>query len=162
MNRGGVRNAIPGGWQTSGSFTANTGSPFTVLQGGANTRNSLAGNLYPNRLSDGSLPADQRSIKRWFDTTAFGSPAIYKFGTAGRDILRGPGFWDFDLGLMKDFRVPLRLSEQSRFQFRGDFFNVLNHPNLAPPNSTTGSAALATITSASPARTIQVGLQFLF
>jgi hypothetical protein len=63
---------------------------------------------------------------------------------------------------MKDFRVPLHLGEQSRFQFRGDFFNILNHPNLAQPNSTTGSAALGTITSASQARTIQVGLQFLF
>lgn len=162
MNRRGPLNAAFGGWQTSASFTANTGSPFSVLQGGTNTSNSLAGSLFPNRLSDGSLPSGQRTIQSWFNTGAFGSPATYTFGNAGRDILRGPGFWDLDLALMKDFRIPLGFGEQPRLEFRGDFFNLLNHPNFGLPNSTTGSAAFGTITSASPARIVQVGLQFMF
>ena len=112
-------NAILGGWQTSGTFTANTGSPFTVLQGGANTSNSLAGSLFPNRLQDGSLPSGQRSIARWFDTAGFASPALYRFGTSGRDILRGPGFWDFDLGLMKDFRIPVRVCRAAAIPISG-------------------------------------------
>jgi len=162
LNRGGLLNAAFGGWQTSESFTANTGSPFTVLQGGANTSNSLAASLFPNRLLNGSLPSGQQSIGEWFNTAAFAGPTTYTFGNSGRDILRGPGFWDFDLALMKDFAIPLRLGEQPRLEFRGDFFNMLNHPNFALPNGTTGSAAFGTITSASPARTIQVGLQFMF
>ncbi|HUK19834.1 MAG TPA: carboxypeptidase regulatory-like domain-containing protein [Bryobacteraceae bacterium] len=162
LNRGGLLNAVLGGWQTSGSFTANTGSPFTVLQGGANTSNSLAGSLFPNRLSNGALLSGQQSISQWFNTAAFASPALYTFGNSGRDILRGPGFWDFDFALMKDFQAPLHLGEEPRLEFRGDFFNLLNHPNFALPNATTGSAAFGTITSASPARTIQVGLQFMF
>jgi hypothetical protein len=71
-------------------------------------------------------------------------------------------FWDYDFALMRDFRIPLHLSEQSRLQFRADFFNLFNHPNLGQPNSTTGSGAFGTITSASSPRTIQLGLQFLF
>ena len=105
MNRGGVLNAVFGGWQTSNTFSANTGSPFSVLQGGSNTSNSLAGSLFPNRVKNGSLPSP--TIADWIDATAFASPGLYTFGTSGRDILRGPGFWDFDLGLMKNFVMPL-------------------------------------------------------
>jgi len=162
LNRGGIANAVLGGWQSSESFTANTGSPFTVLQGGANTSNSLAGSLFPNRLSNGSLPSGQQTLSAWFNTSAFASPAAYTFGNSGRDILRGPGFWDLDFALMKDFRIPLRGAEPPSLEFRGDFFNLFNHPNFALPNATTGSAAFGTITSASPARTIQVGLQLMF
>lgn len=162
LNRGGFINAVLGGWQTSVNFSANTGSPFTVYQGGADTSNSLAGNLYPDRIKSGVLPSGQRTIAHWFDTTAFTSPALYHFGTSGRNILRGPGFWDLDSGLRKNFGLPLRFAEQSRLELRADFFNILNHPNLAQPNSTTGSSAFGTITSASPGRTIEVGLQFSF
>ena len=160
LNGTGVMDVIAGGWQASTSLTANTGSPFTVLQGGSNTSNSLAGSLFPNRVKNGSLASP--TIADWIDPTAFASPALYTFGTAGRDILRGPGFWDLDLALMKNFVLPLHFGEHPRLQFRGDFFNVLNHANLALPNATTGSAAFGTITSASPSRTIQLGLQFLF
>jgi hypothetical protein len=63
---------------------------------------------------------------------------------------------------MKDFPIPVRFGEQPRLEFRGDFFNFLNHPNFALPSATTGSAAFGTITSASPARIIQLGLQLMF
>lgn len=162
LNKGGVLNAVLGGWQVSSNFTANTGSPFSVLQGGTNTSNSLAGSLFPNRLSNGALPSGQQTIHEWFNTSAFASPAIYTFGNSGRDILRGPGFWDLDTALMKDFPIPVRFGEQPRLEFRGDFFNFLNHPNFALPSATTGSAAFGTITSASPARIIQLGLQLMF
>jgi hypothetical protein len=162
LNKASIWKATLGGWQTSGSFTANTGFPFSVYQGGTNTSNSLGGSLFPNRLRNGSLPSGQQSAAAWFDTGAFAAPALYTFGNSGRDILRGPGFWDYDFALMRDFRIPLHLSEQSRLQFRGDFFNLFNHPNLGQPTSTTGSGAFGTITSASSPRTIQLGLQLLF
>ncbi len=162
LNHGGILNAILGGWRTSANFSANSGSPFTVYQGGANTSNSLAGSLFPNRVKKGILPSGQQTIAHWFDTTAFVSPAAYQFGNSGRNILRGPGYWDLDSGVMKNFPLPISLGEAPRLELRGDFFNVLNHPNLAQPNSTTGSNAFGTITSSSPGRAIQVGMQFLF
>jgi Carboxypeptidase regulatory-like domain len=162
LNRGGFLNAVLGGWETSVNFAANTGSPFTVYEGGANTSNSLAGSLYPNRVKSGVLPSGQRTIAHWFDTTAFVNPPLYHFGTSGRNILRGPDFWNLDSGLMKNFALPLSLREQPHLQVRGDFFNVLNHPNLAQPNGTTGSSAFGTITSASPGRTIEAGFQLSF
>lgn len=162
INHRGILDAILGGWRMSANFSANSGSPFTVYQGGANTSNSLAGSLFPNRIGKGTLPSGRRTIAHWFDTTAFTSPAAYQFGNSGRDILRGPGYWDVDSGLMKDFPLPIPLGENPHLELRGDFFNVLNHPNFAQPNSTTGSNAFGTITSSSPARAIQVGLQFLF
>src|SRR5260370_15027244 len=116
LNQGRIVNAVLGGWQTSGALTANTGAPFTVLVGGPNLTGSLGGNVYPDRVGQGALSADRRSLNHWFDTSAFVDPQPYRFGTAGRNILRGPGYGAFDLGLMKDFHLPV--TEQARLQVR--------------------------------------------
>jgi hypothetical protein len=63
---------------------------------------------------------------------------------------------------MKDFRMPPQWPQGARLQFRADAFNLFNHANLGLPNSTTGSSAFGTITSASAPRAIQLGMQFLF
>jgi hypothetical protein len=64
----------------------------------------------------------------------------------------GPGYGDVDLGLQKNFPV----SESMRFQFRADFLNLFNHPNLGKPN---GSGL---ITTSQDAREIQFALKFYF
>jgi hypothetical protein len=121
----------------------------------------------PNRIGEGSLPSDQRTADRWFDTSAFvalsatpgatGFVPNQIFGNSGVGILRGPGLVNFDFNLAKDFRLHERLSAQ----FRAEFFNALNHTNLGVPGVTIG-AGFGQITTAADARIIQFALKLRF
>ncbi|HEV2575972.1 MAG TPA: carboxypeptidase-like regulatory domain-containing protein [Acidobacteriaceae bacterium] len=131
-----------GGWDVSGIVRAHSGLAFT-----AQSNAFIAG--YANdapALFDGDSSAVQRSVHKetgglfLFSNTnnalnAFGPPIGFNIGS--RNTLRGPTFFNLDAGLAKSFA--LWPSEGMKLQFRGDAFNVLNHPNfLAPSNN--GSA----------------------
>jgi len=141
LNRGGAASLLLGGWRTNGFLTMQTGLPFNVGHSGANTGG--AGGSRANFVRDATLPSDQRSIDRWFDITAFAQPAIYTFGNLGRNTLYGPGRWNYDMSLLKDF--PIR--EALKLQFRADAFNVFNHPQFGQPASTIGTGQPGRITS---------------
>jgi hypothetical protein len=165
LDHGGVANFFVGGWTASESFSANTGFPFTVL---ASTPNpALSGSLFAN--VSGNPKASSPTISQWFNVAAFSNPAAFTFGNSSRDMLRGPGFWDWDVSMGKQFPLPIGTEKRYHMDLRGDFYNVLNHPNFAQPNSTVGSAATGKITAIAfsntnnnPARQIQVGLSFVF
>jgi hypothetical protein len=153
-------NIAAGGWDTNFIFTAQTGLPFTpALQ----TSVSNAGGSRPNRLKSGEL--DNPDPFLWFDTSfntpdaAWGVPAQYTFGNAGRNILRGPGRVNFDWSLFKDFVA----SERWRLQYRAEFFNLFNTPQFDLPNSSIGNPAAGRITATiGPNRQIQMGLRLSF
>ena len=94
----------------------------------------------------------------WFNTAAFAQPAAYTFGNEGVGILRAPGLVDLDFSLLRNFRI----TERIRTEFRGEFFNALNHTNLGLPGQTFGSAAFGVISSSGPARQIELGARILF
>src|SRR4029077_2985878 len=60
-------------WQLSGIFSAQGGHPFTVPRSPAPPATGRGAG--PTRTAEGALPADQRSVKRWFNTAAFVAPA---------------------------------------------------------------------------------------
>ncbi len=64
-------------------------------------------------------------------------PDPYTFGNMGRNILRSPGFYNWDMSVTKLVKV----SERFNMQLRGEFFNVLNHPNFYPSSATSRIAA---------------------
>jgi Carboxypeptidase regulatory-like domain/TonB dependent receptor len=141
VNHSGVGDLVLGGWQTNGFVTIQTGLPFTPgLQ--TTTVNTGTGSR-PNRIASGSLPSGQRSIDRWFDVTAFTTPAPFTYGNSGRDILFGPGRVNFDMSLFKEF--PLR--ETVKLQFRAESFNIFNTPQFGLPNGSIGSAQAPVISS---------------
>lgn len=151
--------AALGDWQINGVFTAYTGQPFTpeLSYSPANS-----GDNRPNRIAGGNLPSDERSVARWFDTSAFVAGPAYVFGNAGRNILIGPGAVNLDFSAFKSFPVPI-LGERGSLQFRGEFFNLFNHPQFSLPNSTVNIPQGGAITStASAMRQIQFGLKLLF
>ena len=119
-----------GGWQLTGVNTLQTGLPFSVGLGfdSSNVGNAPH-NARPDRLSNGTLGRSERSIDRWFDTSAFAVPAQFTHGNAGRLILDGPGTVNFDLGITRTFTVTERL----RLQFRTEFFNAMNTPQFDQP-----------------------------
>jgi hypothetical protein len=138
-------------------FSAQGGQPFTVT---LNTDPSATGTTaHPNRIADGVLPADQRSVKHWFDTSAFVAPTCICFGNSGRGVVRGPGFMDLDLGIIRNFHV----TERFRLQFRAESFNLMNHPNLGLPNFNIGNPLAGTITTTiNPERQNQFALKLYF
>jgi hypothetical protein len=145
-------------WQAAGILTAQSGSPFTVVLAGAPAASAAAfGNPErPDLVGDPfkagpvaanptcQAPAQVGTPQDWFNQCAFAEPAAEPFGpafgTEGRNILTGPGYTNLDFSLAKS--VPLR-AENRRLQFRGEFFNLLNHPNFDIPNHTFDLTACA-------------------
>ena len=116
-----------------------TKSPAThTLNIGSGTR--------ADRLREGSLPSDERTVQRWFDTEAFAAPGPQRVGNAGRNILRGPGRRQVDCSLFKAF--PFSKDGGRRVEFRAEAFNLTNTPQFINPSSTFGAAGFGTITSA--------------
>jgi hypothetical protein len=94
----------------------------------------------------------------WFNTSAFSLPRAGTFGSAGLNILRGPGFQNWDIALFKNFRITERIGAQ----FRGESFNFLNHPLLSNPNTNPRSGDFGRVTSKFNERNIQLGIKILF
>ncbi len=155
------RHRFAGGWQLSGIFEAETGAPFSVLMPCA-AIGAEGNNCRPDLLRDGAaLPGDQRSPARWFDKTAFAVPSTPAFGNAGRNLLRGPGSLGFDAALSKSFALGATDGPR-RLRLRGEVFNFLNHANFGLPVHSIDSAANGTITSAAPARVVQMTARMEF
>ncbi|MFN7939472.1 MAG: TonB-dependent receptor [Bryobacteraceae bacterium] len=138
------QNRIYGGWQANAIATFQSGLPFTPTMAASNLNNAGAYQL-PNRSCEGSLPNDQRSISRWFDTTCFVAPPALQYGNSGLNILRGPGLSQVDIALLKNFKLPFK--ETARFQFRAEAFNLANRANFRLPNFNIGVPAGGTITN---------------
>ena len=157
MKKGRAADLIIGGWQVNGLAIMQTGLPFTLGHAGANTGG--AGGSRPDYLRNPEIPSDQRTLERWFDPTAFLTPAIFTFGNVGRNTLYGPGRWNVDSSLFKDFF----LTEKVKLQFRAEAFNLFNHPQFGQPNATIGTGPAGTITStAGNPRQLQLALRLQF
>ena len=119
-----------------------SGAPFTMQTN--NTNSFSAGANRANVLRDGNLPAGERTVERWFDTTAFADPGPYKFGNAGRGILQADGRVNFDFSIAKNFNF----AEKRYVQFRAELFNTFNHPDFAPPGHALGGPSFGAISEA--------------
>jgi len=153
-----LSNAVLGGWQMSAIAVLRSGFPFTVTTAG-NIANTGGITQVPIRISDPNLARSVRTEDRFFDTSAFVAPAAFTLGNAGGNPLVGPGFQNVDMSLGKVFR----LRERFTAHFRGEFFNILNHPNQGQPGATLGTATFGRITSTTgEPRTLQFGLKLLY
>jgi hypothetical protein len=115
--------------------------------------------------SQGGLAADVvRQPQSWFNPCAFATPQPGRFGSAGRNILIGPGIQNLDISLVKN--MPFR-TEGRRLQLRAEVFNLLNHPNLDIPEHLLGTPAFGKVLSANaygnkPPRQLQLGFRYAF
>ena len=149
------------GWQLNGINTLRTGFPFTIRSGVDNALTGVGGNT-ADQIGDRTLP-DGRSkgdaIQNWFNTAAFVPNKIGTVGNVGMDAVRGPGFWNVDIGASRNFLI----TETKRVEFRASFYNLFNHGNLGLPNATQSSPTFGRITGmANDARVIDLGLKFAF
>jgi hypothetical protein len=165
LSTSGAASKIAGGWQLNSIVTLLSGFPFTPVigtnrSGDGDTRNPDRPSLKPSF----SGPIVLGQVNQWFNPNAFVLPAAGTYGNLGRGDFSGPGLADMDVSLFKN----TALSERTGLQFRAEFFNVLNHPNLGTPNATVfssgavnASAGLITTLATSP-RQIQFGLKLMF
>ncbi len=151
LDLGSAGNAILGDWTVSGIYTARSGRPFTVTQGGLEGATWL-----PNLTGD---PQGQETVDSWFNVAAFTRVPAGQFGNAGRNILRGPGYAAFDLSLQR------RLSFSQRFAatLRWDIFNMFDRANFGNPNTDITGSTVGTIsTLAGDPRVMQFAIRFHF
>jgi hypothetical protein len=147
---------IVSGWEASGIVTLQTGSPFTITSG-RDVANVGSGGQRPDRIASGTL--SNPTISEWFDTSAFVMNAPYTFGNSGRNILYTDGLHVWDASLLRNFDI----TERARLQFRGEFFNVLNHPDFGTPVTTLTSGNFGMVFGTRNAPRIgQVALKFIF
>jgi hypothetical protein len=135
-----------------------SGAPFTIVTSSNATNAFSAGPQRPNLLRDPELPSSQRTVARWFDTTAFASPAQFTFGSSPRSVLRGAPLLTTDMTLEKSFR----LNERLKFDLRSEFYNLLNHANFNLPGLTFGGPDFGVVSSARPGRTAQLAARLSF
>lgn len=146
----GILDAIIGGWQINGIFRAQSGQTFDVRRDGV--RVDLVGDPYNG-------PAGQ-----YLNRAAFVNAPAGRFGNLERNSLRGPSTRNLNLGLTKNFSI----YEQFKIQFRAEFFNITNTPQLTPPstdlnnNSTFNGFGTIRSTYGFTNRQIQFGLRLEF
>jgi hypothetical protein len=155
LNQRGIAGAIAGNWELTTTALARTGFPVNVLMPSSYIApDGASGTQRPDLVQGASLTAPGgRTVGEWINPAAFATPAG-EFGTAPRDLLRGPGTWQIDLGAGKT----VSLRENARLEIRSEFYNIFNHPQLGTPQSTfnpsntTGFGAIITTvnTSVSP------------
>ena len=162
-----ILDAIVGGWELNAINTAHTGTPLDVIYNatGANQISSLSndyrGEPFPRPNVTGNAASQSRSqmLNTYYAGYTFTTPpASQEFGDLGRNAFRAPGFWQWDTGIDKSFRI----SEAIRVQFRSEFFNILNHTNFGIPDSKTSDAAFGTIRTTYPSRQIQFAMKVSF
>jgi outer membrane receptor protein involved in Fe transport len=138
LNDGGVAAALFGGWQVNGLFGAYSGRPFTVTS--SDTSLNLPGsNQMADQVKDEvDIPGGIGSTNSWFDPLAFRPVTQARFGTAGFNSMRGPGYVNVDMSVFRDFS----LGGSRELQFRLEIFNLTNTPHFGQPNGNVSNLQL--------------------
>jgi hypothetical protein len=186
------------GWEVSGITTFQSGTPFSIINGAsgngisvldnAGVANGTAAGSYPDVVGDphAAPPAGANNSHSFgpvlANPAAFVAPEGLTFGDSGRNFLNNPSRLNFDMALLKHFKI----TEGSNLEFRGEAFNIFNHtqfriydPDLGntasntiscyggpnnsagDPSCLSGSAFLHPV-DAHRARTMQLGLKYSF
>jgi len=179
----GLSHTLLGGWQFSGITAIQTGIPFSVKYSGFSNNAGVSNGSVNNGTGGGvsifadvvgdphatpsaaCAAADGGTGPLLFNPCAFAFPRGLTFGDSGRNFLNMPRRTNFDMSLLKLFKI----NETTGFEFRTEAFNIFNHTQWAGSsisgasinNDIAGSSFLHP-SAAHRARTLQFGLKFLF
>jgi hypothetical protein len=162
---------LSNGWTISPIVSLQSGSPFSITTGSNKNFDSANANR-PNLVPGVNAFLDPHRSRaavaaEWFNTAAFtaNGPGVQggigpggADGNAPRDYLRGPGYRDIDLGVLRD----IHFGERFIFQLRGEATNAFNLVSLNNPTATLSSGNNGKITGAASPRLIQVGARLTF
>ena len=152
----GFINKLVGGWQINGIMAKVSGTPFTVAASGT-ALNSPGGN---QQTANQVLPTVDilNGLTPYFDTKAFVAPtATGVYGNTGRNILRGPGYFNLDASVFRNFRI----TERFKLQFRTEAFGATNTPHFSNPAATVGGG-FGNITASSGQRQLRFAAKLTY
>jgi hypothetical protein len=144
LNQPGIVSSIAGSWELTSMIVARTGFPVNILisRSSSATPDGNTSNQRPDLVPGVSIiPPGGSTIGQWFNPAAFVAPAQYAFGDTPRDYARGPGAWQFDMGIGKHIPV----TERVELEFRAEFFNMFNHPQYGLPVANISATNFGTI-----------------
>jgi hypothetical protein len=146
LNGNGFAQTIFGGWELSGIGMARTGIAVNILDSreASDLPDGVADNQRPNVVPGVSLtPPAGTTPNLWINPAAFSTPAPGTWGNAGRNLVRGPGLWQMDIGLSKQFHPIERIA----LRFRGEVFNLFNRAQYGNPIGNISDPNFGRITS---------------
>ncbi len=151
-------NEVVGNWSINPIISWHTGFPLNLR--GADE--SGTGDIFsPRPNCNGPVTYPKTPIPgglQWFDASVFSNPAPQTFGNCpAQGPVIGPGYFDADLSLQKNFFF----SESKKLQFRADFLNATNHPSFNAPSTSIGNG-MGELTTSQSARQLQFALKFYF
>jgi hypothetical protein len=176
-----IADAIGGGWKISGMFMAYSGLPFTVT-GSTSSLQATNNSQTADQIGEVKKLGGKGPGEPYYDPMSFRDPLwefattkTYRFGTTGRNILSGPGYWQLNPGIFKNFKIGERINAE----FRAESTNLTNTPIWSTPNASSASLKLNSsgqrdttvadslqnfmcITSATAGRTFRFGLRLAF
>lgn len=158
----GAGKAILGGWQINGIFSSVQGYPYQLTASGSSL-NMPNNTQTPDQVKPDVAKLGNVGDATFFDTSAFAPITTARFGTVGRNTMRGPGAVNMDLSLFRNFK----LTEKLRSEFRVEGFNISNTPHFANPNGSYTSSNFGKITGLSSRgygdpRLFRFGIRFTF
>lgn len=176
--KSGTSSYLLGGWELATIVTATSGSPYTVTLGGGGDplKTGFNGDFsmdfserVPGCNATPGVTTNSRGQLLAFNPACFTAPPAVAggvlVGNSGRNAFYGPGLNTVDFSTFKNFQF----AERFKFQFRAEFFNILNHPNFAAPNflndgnNSIGTSNAGVIGSTSTiSRQIQLGLKLVW
>jgi len=156
-------------WQFTGIASFMSGAPLGIgltTTDGADITGSATESARTDLIAKPELPKGQRTPGRYFNTEAFARPARGTLGNAAKDLVRGPGINNWDMGLSKN----VYFSERARFQFRLETYNAFNHTQFSgldttarfDPQGRQVNGLFSQATSARSPRRLQLAVKLFF
>lgn len=178
-----IYRAVLGGWQFSNVTIFQKGTPFSVfctlpfspirdnsgkIIGNSGCDYNADGNNFdypdaPSFKNPTKGASRQQFLNGLFTASDFPAPPLGQEGNLGRSIYRNPSYFNTDLSLAKQGKIPWFIGDQGALlQFRAEFFNAFNQVNLGGVTEDMASPLFGRVTSAYPGRNVQFGLRFSF
>jgi Carboxypeptidase regulatory-like domain/TonB dependent receptor-like, beta-barrel len=158
---GNVGKAIISDWQVNGVFAAYSGVPFNMSAGSGGV-NTPSNRQTPDQVGELTHVGAVGASGLYYDPSAFVQPQGVKFGSVGRNAIRGPGGVNLDLALFRAFP----LGATRKIEFRAEAINFTNTPKFGNPNGDVTNPNFMRITSTFPdgmtERQIRLGVRFAF
>jgi hypothetical protein len=164
-------NYLVNGWRTTGLVRYRSGDVLTPYLGsdvsltglGQDRPNRDFGKPGYNNVVGGGHCGAGKSCVNWFNDAAFSAPVNSGpgtgFGNVVKGSFRGPSLSNWDAAVIRSFPV----YRETSLDFRAEYFNVLNHTELANPNTNYSNSSFGTITSTQgDPRIAQFSLKYIF